>query len=1159
MKFGKYLESRQLELPEYSNHFIDYKALKKLIKQLAFPAMVYESKENAGSADTKADDVGVLDRQFDDSVAYKRLQENKASFFFRLERELEKVNMFYLQKESDLKIKFNILQSKYLEYKNNGKLNSKSNLSFKAIYGGFIKFQKDLINFEQYVELNKIGFSKALKKWDKRSYSQDKEFYLATVVSVQPIFIRTEALKLNDETINILIELNDLKSTLTGDEDSNIDARKRSESSFAGVGPIVNRGLMKNEDFDSDTEIEHWYSELLNISKLKDEDRRYSAIKTFALERMKPFFTQNIPITRIDRAVVLKESISKLFLLLTGSNMDDQCLQLFYDSVKDKIDLSYCDEDDEIFSKRNIFHESAHCLTQQRDFIVEITIRTLPRDTLKRLLNTQDIHLRTPLHYASELGKTKMAQDMINVDCGIAEYIDALDNDSRTPLVLAIINNHNDIVEALLMQGHAELWPNMNGNLQFSPLLTACRYNNYGATKIILRLCNERGIQFNSVQDSHGLGALHLVAKYGGDPSLIDLLIEYGADPNELDSLDNLPPIVYAIKEGRPLLVNKLLKSGANINMKDDEGKSPLFYALWESNIRVLNELLPYVKESDKLYNKISLTNPTLTPSKVSLTQMMSLSEDEDINDAYDSLDNIPAFTLPPPTIPLRKYGHNFLEQKIFVKVILQRYTNCIELHPSDENLIVPTPGRITVTSNSFDMIPRNIILKNSEGDTQNLEDDDTENGEINFQVDTLDGFVIDFEIFPAFGTRLIAKSTAMPFLFREKRLINSKSEIRLPLFDSRLNNIGTLKFKYQVIYPYEGRPLQITKYEPYWKSTANSNAIRGTGINSKLNTAEDVANTLVVNELHFVTSSSLKGEFIEIKVFHLQDGTIVAAPEFWMDVKGTKFLLTDLSVKQVELLSGRSISNVEENDLDTSEKVKQLIQSRVIDFETLLGRIPKTMQLVIQCCFPTMREINTIPVKISPQLSVNKFINSVLYIVFEHERSLRHSGEKIRSIVFSSCNWQVCAILNWKQPNFPVLLQMNTLSCQADGKFISDTPHRLKKLSTQYRSYGEQTNSTDATGGAHHFNDNEIEYNDNIRIRDMVKFAVNNNVLGVIIPYNILKLSETFVSSIKGQELLLIGSSDNNVTGGSEDEPIQIDNDLNGTYTNSKLVLKNP
>lgn len=64
MKFGKYLASRQLELPEYSGHFIDYKSLKKLIKQLAIP-----SNPNG--------EITSLEIQ-------QALKENKASFFLEL-------------------------------------------------------------------------------------------------------------------------------------------------------------------------------------------------------------------------------------------------------------------------------------------------------------------------------------------------------------------------------------------------------------------------------------------------------------------------------------------------------------------------------------------------------------------------------------------------------------------------------------------------------------------------------------------------------------------------------------------------------------------------------------------------------------------------------------------------------------------------------------------------------------------------------------------------------------------------------------------------------------------------------------------------------------------------------------------------------------------
>jgi hypothetical protein len=64
--------------------------LKKLIKKLsATPVLSALQKNGNGGA-------------LQDSQA--SLQANKATFFFRLERELEKVNIFYLQKEAEVGI-----------------------------------------------------------------------------------------------------------------------------------------------------------------------------------------------------------------------------------------------------------------------------------------------------------------------------------------------------------------------------------------------------------------------------------------------------------------------------------------------------------------------------------------------------------------------------------------------------------------------------------------------------------------------------------------------------------------------------------------------------------------------------------------------------------------------------------------------------------------------------------------------------------------------------------------------------------------------------------------------------------------------------------------------------------------------------------------------
>lgn len=76
-------------MPEYAASFVNYKALKKLIKKLsATPTLLAQNDvlRPASPADSQA-----------------ALQANKATFFFQLERELEKVNAFYLQKEAEVR------------------------------------------------------------------------------------------------------------------------------------------------------------------------------------------------------------------------------------------------------------------------------------------------------------------------------------------------------------------------------------------------------------------------------------------------------------------------------------------------------------------------------------------------------------------------------------------------------------------------------------------------------------------------------------------------------------------------------------------------------------------------------------------------------------------------------------------------------------------------------------------------------------------------------------------------------------------------------------------------------------------------------------------------------------------------------------------------
>lgn len=210
---------------------MSYKALKKIINSLGnLPSgsvkVTVSASPPEGLIPTPDSDFEV-DRHGSDSDqpggggTTPRLQQGtprefqalKTAFFYRLERELEKVNTFYLGKEAELKVRLRTLvdKKKIMLLKRGGSVNAASlgNLreAFLQYVGELTKLQvgfgrevamRELFleanlrtsstNPQKYIEINQTGFRKILKKWDKRSKSSTKELYLSRQVEIQPCF-----------------------------------------------------------------------------------------------------------------------------------------------------------------------------------------------------------------------------------------------------------------------------------------------------------------------------------------------------------------------------------------------------------------------------------------------------------------------------------------------------------------------------------------------------------------------------------------------------------------------------------------------------------------------------------------------------------------------------------------------------------------------------------------------------------------------------------------------------------------------------------------------------------------------------------------------------------------------------------------------------------
>lgn len=1123
MKFGKYLAARQLEFPEYAGYFINYKALKKLINAL----------------------------NLDQSTA---LADKKGSFFFRLERELEKVNEFYLTKESELKFRLDILVLKkdkcFTRELQNGGSVDKNSVTFVSLYEGFKKFSKDLDRLEQFVELNETGFTKVLKKWDKRSKSSTKELYLTTAVNVQPVFHRVQIIELSDLVANNLMELESLADGDTGFvRYESHRAASIAETTKPAQPTITSQAAPISDDLYRD-----FYEITLQNANLSTE---------MLINKLKEWAAQVInklnPETK-------QYTLSKVFLLLIpNTNIPDSILLKFYDYFKDSIDLSFTDD----LSHRNCLLEASIC-KQHRNDIVSLLLSSDNIDP-----TAKDISGRTCLHYVTENGRGDLL-DLLLASSKVTPIIDAMDNESISPLLLAIINDRVDCARTLLDHG-ANGFP-LQDDLKprYLPLNVACKVGNYNVVKLILnqygtpeKAQQDRLLTTNAQCNAEGLLPLHIVAS-SGNTELLPLLLEYGADVNQIDKLNKWCPLFYAAVEGNKEMARSLIDDGADYSFQDEDGFDPVYYAIWEGNTDVLNVLEAHRKEQEINSSKMDVETSEGTDIPPPPSSSVLLAPDN----LSISIDMIPDLSLPPPIIPLRKYGHNFLEKKIFLKLSFYTSRNSIRLNP--DTFLTSIPGRITISCDKNDIIPRNLLLPVLDNDKQ-----------ITFQTDTFDdSFNVEFELFPTFGTRLLAKATLSSSLLTTAFPgYGSKLEgdLEIPLLDVKLRNTGFLRFNYEIIYPYSGRPLEISMYDTYWKS-------------SSVTDEEKQKRTKQDTNVSFVTASSLTGDYFRIQVYLLNDGTPVVCPKHLVDVgTGVSLPVCCFNFEQLSTLvysKGEYESLMGTLKSVQGEGLRSLLEKLYIPLGDFLAQVSTDISINLEIFYPTIYELEFYDIKLFTAVSANElvrrcntgaelntitdsclnnYIDLILTDIFRHVRNLRHNNAgQTRSLILSADNATVCTILNWKQPNYPVFYNVSGIKYGSkEDSFVECTANGFSQNERiETPKWQEETKKRIDTnnlliGDIDSINKDSSEYVSSLQYQDKLsrsiklatEFASSNNLLGISVPYELLAICPSIANTIRSKGLILMASKDQNGLGRDLELPANLD--LNGLRYNDILSFK--
>lgn len=188
---------------------------------------------------------------------------------------------------------------------------------------------------------------------------------------------------------------------------------------------------------------------------------------------------------------------------------------------------------------------------------------------VKPFLNEEE---QTLLHVLCEDNNTPAVIDVINN----GENVNAIDASGSTPLHIAAYHNNHEAINELLKAGADPFAKNKNG---FSPLEIAIEVKSYDSISVILNTLLERGIDYDEKLTSFGETALHLAATIN-DARTVSYLLFQGADPDIADVEGNTP-LFFAVLSGGVESANNLIKATQNnINQAvDDEQHTLLHYA----------------------------------------------------------------------------------------------------------------------------------------------------------------------------------------------------------------------------------------------------------------------------------------------------------------------------------------------------------------------------------------------------------------------------------------------------------------------------------------------------------------------------------------------------------------------------------------------------
>ncbi|XP_062563815.1 E3 ubiquitin-protein ligase mind-bomb [Armigeres subalbatus] len=195
--------------------------------------------------------------------------------------------------------------------------------------------------------------------------------------------------------------------------------------------------------------------------------------------------------------------------------------------------------------------------------------------------NARNKRRQTALHIAVNKGHFNVVKTLLELSC----HPSLQDSEGDTPLHDAISKEHDNMLSLLLDYGADITLTNNNG---FNALHHAALKGNPSAMKILLTKTNRLWIVEEKKED--GYTALHLAA-LNNHVEIAELLVKMGKANMDCQNVNLQTALHLAVERQHVQIVKLLVREGANLNIPDKDGDTPLHEALRHHTLSQLRQL----------------------------------------------------------------------------------------------------------------------------------------------------------------------------------------------------------------------------------------------------------------------------------------------------------------------------------------------------------------------------------------------------------------------------------------------------------------------------------------------------------------------------------------------------------------------------------------